>query len=31
MISYKRLFERLKQNGITEYALINRYGVSPAK
>lgn len=31
MISYKRLFEKLKQNGITQYALINRYGVSPGQ
>ena len=31
MISYARLWETMKQKGITQYALINRYGVSPAQ
>ena len=31
VISYARLWETMKQKGITQYALINRYGVSPAQ
>lgn len=29
MISYKPLWETMKERGITTYALINRYGINP--
>lgn len=31
MISYQKLWETMKQKGITQYALIKKYGVSPAQ
>jgi DNA-binding Xre family transcriptional regulator len=30
MITYKPLWETMKQKGITTYALINKYGISAA-
>lgn len=31
MISYNRLWETMRSNGITQYALINKYHISPAQ
>lgn len=31
MISYKRLWVTMKDKGISQYALIKKYGVSPAQ
>ncbi|MBQ3724149.1 MAG: helix-turn-helix transcriptional regulator [Oscillospiraceae bacterium] len=31
MITYKRLWQTMKERGITQYALINRYHISPAQ
>lgn len=31
MISYERLWRTMKERGITQYALINRYYISPAQ
>ena len=31
MISYQRLWETMRHKGITQYALINTYHVSPAQ
>lgn len=31
MISYKRLWTTMKDKGISQYALIKKYGVSPAQ
>ncbi len=31
MISYERLWETMRQRGITQYALINKYHVSPGQ
>ncbi len=31
MISYEKLWEMMKQRGITQYALIKKYGISPAQ
>ena len=31
MISYKRLWQTMKNRGISQYALIKHYGVSPAQ
>lgn len=31
MISYKRLWETMQKKGITQYALINRFHISPAQ
>ncbi len=31
MISYARLWETMKDRGITQYALIHKYGVSPSQ
>ena len=31
MIVYDRLWNTMKEKGITQYALINHYGVSPAQ
>lgn len=31
MISYRNLWETMKKRQISQYALINRYGISPAQ
>ena len=31
MISYERLWETMRRRGVTQYALINRYHVSPGQ
>ena len=31
MITYKRLWQTMKERGITQYELINRYHISPAQ
>lgn len=31
MIVYDRLWNTMKEKGITQYALINHYGISPAQ
>lgn len=31
MISYQRLWETMRRKGITQYALINTYHISPAQ
>lgn len=31
MISYQRLWETMRKKGITQYALINKYHVSPGQ
>lgn len=31
MISYDKLWNTMKRNGITQYALIKQYGISPAQ
>ncbi len=31
MISYARLWETMKEKGVTQYALIKRYRVSPSQ
>lgn len=31
MIVYDRLWETMKKRGVTQYALIKKYGVSPAQ
>ena len=31
MMSYQRLWETMRQKGVTQYALIHTYGVSPAQ
>lgn len=31
MISYAKLWETMKQKGVSQYALIKKYGVSPAQ
>ena len=31
MISYKRLWVTMKDKGVSQYALIKKYGVSPAQ
>ncbi len=31
MILYTNLWKTMKERGVTQYALINRYGVSPAQ
>lgn len=31
MISYKRLWETMSKKGITQYALIHTYGISPGQ
>ena len=31
MISYKRLWETMKNRGVTQYALIKTYHISPAQ
>ena len=31
MMSYQRLWETMKKKGITQYALINRYHISPGQ
>ncbi len=31
MISYAKLWDMMKQQGISQYALIKRYGISPAQ
>lgn len=31
MISYQKLWETMKEKGITQYALIKRFGISPAQ
>ena len=31
MISYKRLWETMRNKGVTQYALIHSYGISPAQ
>lgn len=31
MIVYDKLWETMKQRGITQYALIKKYGISPAQ
>lgn len=31
MISYKKLWETMEKKGITQYALIKKYGVSPSQ
>ena len=31
MISYDRLWQTMKEKGVTQYTLIKKYGVSPAQ
>ena len=31
MISYERLWASMREKGITQYALIKKYGISPAQ
>lgn len=31
MISYRRLWETMREKGVTQYALIKRYSVSPSQ
>ncbi len=31
MISYNRLWDTMKKQGVTQYALIKHYGISPAQ
>lgn len=31
MISYDRLWQQMRKKGVTQYALIRRYGISPAQ
>ena len=31
MISYRRLWETMRKQGVTQYALINKYHVSPGQ
>ena len=31
MISFEKLWDTMKENGISQYALIKKYGVSPAQ
>ena len=31
MISYERLWDTMKEKGITQYALIKKYGISPGQ
>ena len=31
MISYDRLWQKMRKKGVTQYALIRRYGISPAQ
>ena len=31
MISYRRLWETMRKQGITQYALINKYHISPGQ
>ncbi len=31
MIKYNRIWETMKQKGVSQYALIKKYGVSPAQ
>jgi len=31
MISYEKLWQTMKDKGITQYALIKQYGISPAQ
>ncbi len=31
MISYRRLWETMREKGISQYALIHTYGISPAQ
>ena len=31
MIVYDRLWSTMKEKGVTQYALINQYGISPAQ
>ncbi|WP_283618689.1 helix-turn-helix domain-containing protein [Flavonifractor plautii] len=31
MISYDRLWQTMKERGITQYSLIKKYGISPAQ
>ena len=31
MISYDRLWQTIKERGITQYSLIKKYGISPAQ
>ena len=31
MISYDKLWQTMKENGVTQYALIQKYNISPAQ
>ena len=31
MISYRRLWETMRRNGVTQYSLINKYHISPGQ
>ena len=31
MISYEKLWEKMKEKGISQYALIKKYGISPGQ
>ena len=31
MISYEKLWDTMKQRGVTQYALIKKHGISPAQ